>query len=105
MSDWFAIYEAQYEDLLERFGLGSPIPSINKLEWKVKYKFKAQRMVLMKSLKQELVREGKRLIHDNVKTLLEVLVDLTGQNDVHLVTVALKRKLRELKVPGHTKLI
>ncbi|KAJ4376610.1 hypothetical protein N0V86_006724 [Didymella sp. IMI 355093] len=104
LSDWLTLFEIEYEDLLARYGIDTTISSIDKLEWQTKNKCKAEHVGLMKATKNDLANEGRILIQKNAKALLRTLVELTGQSDVHLVAVALKKKFREMKVPGYTGL-
>lgn len=91
LSNWFTFYQIEVEPLGERYGDGS------NLDWQMRLKLRAEQKLIMKSLKEQLGKTALELFQDNTKALFEVLVELTGEKDSHLMTKALNKHIRDMK--------
>lgn len=56
LSDWLIVSVTEYDDLRDRYGVVD-VKTVNKLEWKTRNKFKAERLALIKQLKDDLAKE------------------------------------------------
>ena len=91
LSDWLVMYQTGLETILDRYGHGA------KLNWQMDRKVRADKIVLSKSLREDLRCEASKLIGSNMEALFKLLVELTGQTDLKKVKTALDEQLRLMK--------
>ncbi|KAH6644733.1 hypothetical protein C7974DRAFT_440272 [Boeremia exigua] len=90
LSDWLVMYQNELETILDRYG------DVSNIDWQTERKVRADKYTLTKSLTSDLRDEAQRLIEVNKESLLELLVELTGQ-DGSEVKFVLDKKLRLVK--------